>query len=71
MSRLLLVRSSMPIAAAQPPGTGGTPNAVSLSQDPEGLEDRKKTTAEALNAAEIAAWFRKISDISGSQRNQR
>jgi hypothetical protein len=28
-------------------------------------------TAEALNAAEIAAWFRKISDISGSQRNQR
>jgi hypothetical protein len=28
-------------------------------------------TAEALNAAEIAAWFRKISGISGSQRNQR
>jgi hypothetical protein len=30
-----------------------------LARIPKAWKDRKKMTAEALNAAEIAAWFRK------------
>jgi hypothetical protein len=33
--------------------------------------DRNKLTAEALNAAESAESFKKISDFSRPQRNQR